>query len=146
MSTDQAIKWWLFSAGAAFAFSCLWGFGMLLLVKKASEGRPLGVNLRQLGAAHLDWLMLALMLGLASGFVRAFELSELPHWIVMGLLLGAWINPLSYVFRAFGVNAFVFSGGALQRASAALGGVSSVAILSAWVGLLIQAWPKLLAG
>jgi hypothetical protein len=52
-------------------------------------------------------------------------------WVLVLMVFGGWINPLAYVFRAFGVNAFQFSGGLLQRFAAALGGVSSAAIVVA---------------
>lgn len=37
-----------------------------------------------------------------------------PTKIVLGtLIIGAWINPLAYVFRAFGINAFAWGGSAI---------------------------------
>ena len=147
MTALQASQLWLMSGALAIVFSCLLGFAMLTLVKRVSEGNPIkSINLRQLGAAHLDWLMLSFMLALASGFVQAFALDEVPRWAVLALVFGAWVNPLSYLFRAFGVNAFVFAGGPLQRLSSALGGISASAIVAGWLGLVFQAWPVFVQG
>lgn len=140
MDSQFAIKVLLMSAAFAMVFSSLIGVGMLFIIKGISEnGAPPKINLRQIGAAHLDWIMLALMLGLAAAFIYFFELSTVPLFAIAALVFGAWVNPLSYVFRAFGVNAFVFAGGPMQRISAALGGISSTGIIIAWVMLIIPA-------
>lgn len=140
MDSQFAIKILLMSAACAMVFSSLIGVGMLFIIKGISEsGAPPKINLRQIGAAHLDWIMLALMLGLAAAFIYFFELSTVPLFAIAALVFGAWVNPLSYVFRAFGVNAFVFAGGPVQRISAALGGISSTGIIIAWVMLIIPA-------
>jgi hypothetical protein len=140
MESQFAIKVLLMSAACAMVFSSLIGVGMLFIIKGISEqGAPPKINLRQIGAAHLDWIMLALMLGLAAAFIHFFELATVPLFAIAALVFGAWVNPLSYVFRAFGVNAFVFAGGPMQRISAALGGLSSTGIIIAWVMLIIPA-------
>ncbi len=98
-----------------------------------------GVNFKQLLAAHLDWVMLGLMQGLAGGLIAAFALS--PATVIVWLMvLGGWLNPLPYVFRAFGINAFALTGPVAQRAAASLGGISSAMIIVAWAALLLAAW------
>lgn len=98
-----------------------------------------GLNFKQIGAAHLDWIMLGLMQGLAAGLIILFSIAP-PAWSVWAMIIGGWLNPLAYVFRAFGVDAFSFAGKPLQRAAAALGGVTSVFIAAAWMVFLVSAW------
>ncbi len=140
MTFELASRLMLMSAALSITFSSLMGFGMLLITKQLHDNpSSVKVNLRQLGAAHLDWLMLSFMLGIAVMFMHVFELKSIDRWIPIVLIAGSWINPVSYVFRAFGVNSFVFAGGLTQRLSAALGGISSVMIVAAWVALIFQA-------
>jgi hypothetical protein len=98
-----------------------------------------GLNFRQLGAAHLDWIMLGLMQAMAAGLIVAFALSPAP-WVVWAIIIGGWLNPLPYVFRAFGIDAFAMAGGPLQRFASGLGAVSSTLILVGWAVLLHAAW------
>lgn len=141
MNAEHASQILVLSAGLAITFSCLLGFAMLgILQRLHDKPRSVKVNLRQIGAAHLDWIMLALMLGLITLYIQVFKLSQVPHWVVWAFVFGAWVNPLSYLFRAFGVNAFVFAGPPLQRLSAALGGISTALVVSAWFGLFWQTW------
>lgn len=98
-----------------------------------------GVNFKHLLSAHLDWVMLGLMQGLAAGLVVAFALAP-AHFVVWALVVGSWLNPLPYLFRAFGINAFSFSGPLAQRMAAGLGAVSSALIIIAWTLLLGSAW------
>ncbi|MCU0882365.1 MAG: hypothetical protein MUF14_06830 [Hyphomonadaceae bacterium] len=98
-----------------------------------------GVNFKQLLAAHLDWVMLGLMQGLAAGLIAVFLLS--PSALIVALMiLGGWLNPLPYLFRAFGINAFALTGSLTQRVAASLGGISSTMIILAWTALLASAW------
>ena len=139
MDMTDAAKLLLFSGAASMLFSTFLGF--LMLVPMQPWGRQLlkGMNFKQFGAAHLDWLMLGLMQGLAGGLVVVFAVDPAPS-AVWAMVLGGWLNPLAYVFRAFGVNAFAFDGSATQRLAAALGLGSSVAIAYAWVSILATCW------
>ncbi|HEV7342463.1 MAG TPA: hypothetical protein VGN68_12575 [Sphingopyxis sp.] len=139
MDTIEIAKLLLFSGAASMLFSTFLGF--LMLVPMQPWGRQLlqGMNFKQFGAAHLDWLMLGLMQGLAGGLVIVFAVEPAPS-AVWAMILGGWLNPLAYVFRAFGVNAFAFGGGATQRLAATLGLGSSVAIAYAWVAILSACW------
>ncbi len=138
----ESAKILLFSGGAAILFSSLIGFLMLIPLQAHENKSTSRINLKHIGAAHLDWIMLGLMQGLAGGLILLFELAP-PLWIVFLMVFGGWANPLPYVFRAFGINAFRFSGGAVQRLAAALGGLSSLSIVTAWLVLLycaVQNW------
>lgn len=139
MDMTDAAKLLLFSGAASMLFSTFLGF--LMLVPMQPWGRQLlkGMNFKQVGAAHLDWLMLGLMQGLAGGLTVVFAVDPAPS-AVWAMVLGGWLNPLAYVFRAFGINAFAFDGGATQRLAAALGLGSSVAIAYAWVSILAACW------
>ncbi len=142
MDTIDSAKLLLFSGATSMLFSTFLGF--LMLVPMQPWGRQLlkGMNFKQFGAAHLDWLMLGLMQGLVGGLITIFAVDPSPA-AVWAMVLGAWLNPLAYVFRAFGVNAFAFEGSAKQRLAAMLGLGSSVAIACAWVSILtacLAAW------
>ncbi len=135
----ETAKLLMFSGATAILFSSLLGFGMRqpLQSKKPKTGR--GVNFKQIGAAHLDWIMLGLMQGLAGALIWAFGLNP-PLWAAVALIFGGWANPLPYVFRAFGVDAFVWGGDFVQRSAAALGLLSSLSIVAGWSVLLWTAW------
>jgi hypothetical protein len=128
----------VFSGAAAIAFSSLLGLAMLVPLQGWGQKFGRGLNMKQIGAAHLDLIMLGLMQGLAGGMIGVFSL-DVPAAAVWAMIFGAWANPAPYVFRAFGVNAFAFGGGPVQRAAAALGLTSSLAILSAWTVILLGA-------
>lgn len=110
MTTIEATRILIFSGGLAILMSSLMGVAMLIPMQSWGQKLIKNINYKQLGAAHLDWLMLGLMQGLAGGAIAAFELSP-SFTIVWALVFGGWANPLPYVFRAFGVNAFAFEGG-----------------------------------
>lgn len=129
----------VFSGALAILVSSLLGFAMLIPMQPWGRKWVKGLNFRQIGAAHLDWIMLGLMQGLAGGVILLFGLNP-SSWSVWAMVVGAWLNPLAYVFRAFGVDAFSFAGAPQQRAAAALGGASSTAIAFAWFAILSAAW------
>lgn len=139
MITFDAARLLVFSGAFAILVSSLLGFAMLIPLQPWGRSWAAGLNFKQIGAAHLDWIMLGLMQGLAGGLIFLFGLSP-PAWVVWFMIVGGWLNPLPYVFRAFGVNAFAFDGGMIQRISAALGGLSSTMIAVAWLALLTSAW------
>ncbi len=133
----------VFSGALSIFASSLIGFAMLVPMQPWGRRWAKGLNFRQIGAAHLDWIMLGLMQGLAAGLILLFGLTP-PAWSIWAMIIGGWLNPLAYVFRAFGVDAFSFSGKRLQRAAAALGGITSTLIAAAWIVYLylaIEAWP-----
>lgn len=118
--------------------SCI--LGLLLLASMQPWGRELSRWVKQpraLVAAHLDWIMLALLQFATSFTVERFTDPEASTSLMAALLLlGGWLNPVPYIARALGVNAFVLGGGRLQRTFAVLGLVSVTALLVGW-GLLI---------
>jgi hypothetical protein len=56
------------------------------------------------------------------------------------LVFGGWVNPLPYLVRGFGIDAFVFAGPPVQRAAASVAAVSVAAIIAAWV-LILHGFP-----
>jgi len=112
-------------------------FGVLMLVPMQPWGRALRsrVNAKALLATHLDWLMLAFMqLGASFIFSRwPATADERTAWM---LVFGGWVNPLPYLVRGFGIDAFVFAGPPSQRAAALVAAVSVVAIIAAWASIL----------
>jgi hypothetical protein len=139
MTTIDATRLLIFSGGLAILMSSLMGVAMLIPMQSWGQKLIKNINYKQIGAAHLDWLMLGLMQGLAGAAIMAFALSP-SAGAVWALVFGGWANPMPYVFRAFGVNAFAFEGGAVQRSAAALGGLSSAAIIYGWFQILTACW------
>ncbi|NOX51638.1 MAG: hypothetical protein GXP16_14060 [Gammaproteobacteria bacterium] len=131
METILATKWLVASGCFAIFLSSLLGVVMLIPLQKPRQPTGTGVNFKQIGAAHIDWIMLGLMSTAAGGLIYLFDLT-LPFYVIGFMIFGAWINPLSYVWRAFGINAFQFAGGPRQRLASFLSGFSSVAIILAW--------------
>lgn len=132
MTSLESAKFLALSGSISIFFSAWIGVIMLFPRRPdpGSSAAP-GVNFKQIGAAHLDWIMLGLMQGLAGLLILLFAVTPAPYVLWM-MAFGAWLNPLPYVVRAFGINAFVFAGGPLQRSAATLGGLSSTAILASW--------------
>jgi hypothetical protein len=127
------------SAALQMVFAIVVGF--LMLIPMQPWGRGLGRLLprpRELGSAHLDWIVLAL-----AQFAAAFALQTFPvagvHLCAWLLVIGGWLNPLPYVFRGYGVNAFVLGGPSSQRAASLVALSSSLALAGGW-GLLAYAW------
>lgn len=127
------------AGGAAVLFSSL--LGLAMLVPRQPWGTALAPYMppKAFGPAHLDWIMLGLMLGLAAGVVTLTDTAVPRVWVAM-MVAGAWLNPLPYLFRAFGVDAFVLAGALPQRAAASLGLSSSLLLVSGWSWLLLIAW------
>lgn len=142
MITKEAVKLLVFSGGSAILFSSILGLFMLIPMQKdpsKENTTPSTIIFKHIGAAHIDWIMLGLMLGLAAALIQIFELTTEPFAVVC-LIFGAWMNPLPYVFRAFGINAFRFGGSIVQRLAATLGITSSLAIVFGWIHILLAAW------
>lgn len=135
----EATRLLIFSGGLSILFASLLGSVMLIPLQPWGKGAFKGVNFKQLLAAHLDWVMLGLMQGLAGGLIAVFGLNP-SVYVVWAMVLGGWLNPLPYLFRAFGINAFALTGSLTQRLAAALGGISATMIIIAWFALLGAAW------
>ena len=131
----HAVRYLVAAGAAGVVFSSLVGFGMLIPMQPWGKGILGRVKLKPIGSAHLDWIILGLMLGLAAGVVAAFELQP-PRLAVGALIAGAWANPLPYVFRAVGIDAFSLAGPPIQRIAASLGLASSLSLLGGWLILL----------
>lgn len=132
----QLLEW---NAGVQIAFSSL--FGWLLLVPRQPWGEGLKrLRAKAFTAAHLDWLLLAFM-----QFGASYTLARhtVPHagWVAVALVIGGWLNPVPYVMRGLGVDAFAMAGGPVQRASAALSAASSLLITASWITIAIETLP-----
>jgi hypothetical protein len=126
------------NGAAQIAFSSLMGW--LMLVPRQPWGKRFTqLRSRDFTAAHLDWLMLAFM-QLGASYLMTRHGFAHARWIAYALVFGGWVNPVPYVLRAFGINAFSLSGDAKQRASAALSGLSSLLITGAWIAIVIDWW------
>ncbi len=130
---------WLLALNAALQIIVSSSLGFAMLVPMQPWGRRIRLlaDRKSLLAAHLDWLMLAFM-----QFGAAFVLSRWPlpsGSLIAGLLIfGGWVNPVPYLLRGMGIDAFVFAGGAKQRVAAMVSGISAASILVAWVVLAIE--------
>lgn len=140
LSTQFAAQVLVLSAGMAILWSSV--LGLFMMAPHIELARRLNatkrINFRHLLSAHLDWLMLAFMQTTAAVLIFVFQL-EPPIWIVLGLIFGGWMNAVPYFLRAFGVNAFVWGGGLIQKTANFLGGVSVLLLILTWGGLLIRA-------
>jgi hypothetical protein len=136
MAPEQLLAW---NGGAQLAFSSLLGWAMLI-PRQPWGRRWQRLHSRDITAAHLDWMMLAFM-----QFGASYSMTRQPlahvQWIAIALVIGGWLNPVPYALRAFGINAFAFSGDWKQRLSAAISGVSSLLITAGWVTIVVEAWP-----
>jgi hypothetical protein len=131
-----------FNGGLQILFSSL--FGVFMLVPMQPWGRRLvpKVNMKSLLAAHIDWIMLAFM-QFAAAFIMRGWAATTSLTVACLLVAGGWVNPIPYLLRGWGIDAFVFGGPAKQRISAAISGASSAAIITAWGALLVRFWPLL---
>jgi hypothetical protein len=136
MSAAQLLSW---NAGAQIAFASLLGWAML--VPRQPWGRRWKVLAsRDVTEAHLDWMMLAFMQFGASYSMAGRSLAH-GQWIAGALIAGGWLNPIPYGLRAFGINAFAFTGDWKQRTSAAISGISSLLITASWIAIVVESWP-----
>jgi hypothetical protein len=125
------------SAVLQVAWSILLGWSMLL--PRQPWGRRFQRLLhRGVTVAHVDWVVLALV-QFAAAYALSLRPSPYESLIAMGVAFGGWVNPVPYFLRAFGVDAFSFSGGPMQRVASALGLLSVVALTVGWFSL-VQAW------
>lgn len=129
------------NGSAQILVSSLLGVFMLIPQQPWARGRP-RFNAKALLAVHLDLLMLAFM-QFAAAFVLSRWLFVYGPAIAWLLVFGGWVNPSPYLFRGFGINAFVLGGPWPQRLAAGLGGVSVLAILTAWTMILAALFPLL---
>lgn len=128
------------SASAQMTFVCLLGWVMLVPRQFGTAAGALrALSKRDFTAAHVDWVLLALA---QLGAALLLTQHPIPHarWVAAALVFGGWLNPVPYVLRAFGVNAFRFGGDRWQRLSAALAGTSSLALTGAWLTLFVEVW------
>lgn len=129
------------NAVTQFAVSSLLGFAMLL-PRQPWFRYQWSIRQKELLAAHLDWIMLGLVQGVAAVALGMIQYPGVA-WqrAVVGLLLfGGWINPVPYLLRGMGIDAFVLAGSRVQRLSALLSGTSSMALLVAFVMLAVRLW------
>ncbi|MBK7859450.1 MAG: hypothetical protein IPJ65_12665 [Archangiaceae bacterium] len=127
-----------FNAAAQIAFSSLLGWAMLVPMQPwGARFAPRAALRPALRSAHLDWLMLAFMQFGAAYLLDRWPVTHAPAVAAL-LVFGGWLNPVPYVMRGFGVDAFSFSGGWKQKLSAGLSGISSLAITAAWLLVLAE--------
>jgi hypothetical protein len=126
----------LTNAVAQVLVACLLGWYMLVPLQPWGT-RFKTLPMKALLAAHLDFILLALTQLLAAAVEREAGLPS-PRLVTGLLILGGWLNPLPYLFRGAGVDAFVLAGPTRQRLAAGLAGFSSVCLTVAWALVLIH--------
>ena len=124
-----------YNAGLQIFVSSL--LGSLMLIPMQPWGKRLRphIDFKALLSTHLDWLMLAFMQGVAT-FIFVHWPETKSRGVAIALVFGGWTNPVSYLLRGFGVNAFAFAGPPVQRVSAAIVGLSAACIITAWATIL----------
>ncbi len=128
----------LLATSGFLQIACASLLGMWMLVRMQPWGAARGgrAGLKDLGAAHVDLILLGLLEIAAAWALQAFVIAD-ASWIAVLLVLGGWLNPVPYVARAHGINAFVLGGGRTQRAFALLGLASSLALTAGIGGLVV---------
>ncbi|MEO1337963.1 MAG: hypothetical protein AAFV29_20130, partial [Myxococcota bacterium] len=92
MTQQDAARTLVLCGGLAMTWSTIVGFLMLVPMQPWAQGIIPNFNIKHMGAAHLDWIVLALMLGLAAGVIVYFDLQPTTAAII-ALCTGAWLNP-----------------------------------------------------
>lgn len=129
-----------FNGSAQILVSSLLGLYMLVLMQPwARTLAARSPKWRDLLSAHLDWIMLALMQLAAAFLLGRFAVphSRLIAWL---LVFGGWANPVPYLVRGLGINAFVLGGPWKQRVAASLGLASVLALLLGWALVASGLW------
>ncbi len=125
------------NAAAQVLVASLLGWWMLVPLQPWGKRFAGLVSGKALLAAHLDWILLALMQGLAA-VIHHFHPLEAEGPLTGALIAGGWLNAVPYLFRGVGVDAFVFAGSVRQRLATTLSGVSSFALTAAWAHICWQ--------
>lgn len=124
-----------YNAGLQILVSSLLGSLMLIPMQPWGKRVRAHIDFKALLSTHLDWLMLAFMqFGAAFIFLHWPETKS--RTVALLLVFGGWVNPLSYLARGFGVNAFAFAGPPVQRIAATIVGISAVCIITGWAMIL----------
>lgn len=137
---DDAVFLLAFNGGLQVLVSSLLGSLMLLPMQPWGNGLRDRIRNKVLLPVHLDLYMLAFM-----QWGAAFLMTRYPQVastaVAWALIFGGWTNPMPYLVRGFGINAFALAGPTKQRIAASIAGLSVLAILWAWSSLLVAMWP-----
>lgn len=134
---SHQVKALVVSGAVEILVSCLLGLVMLIMMQPWGAGLARrGPKLRDLGSVHLDLLMLAFLQFAAAFLLHGFGLSIHPALLGM-LMAGCWLNPMPYLARGYGINAFVLGGPPRQVALALVGLASVVALTVSWGAMVI---------
>lgn len=126
------------NAALQIAFSSALGFAMLIPLQPWGQRAGKLLRSRLMTAAHLDWFMLAFMQVTAAFLLDRWPVDAPVAAAVAALLVaGGWLNPVPYVLKAAGIDAFVWAGPPRQKIAASVAGLSSLAILVAWIVLIV---------
>lgn len=127
----------MLSAALELIVSCLLGYLILVPMQPWAQGlRERWPPARAVMSVHLDLVMLALM-QVAAAFGITVAAGTHDRLVAVLLVASGWANVTPYLWRAFGVNAFVLAGGPLQRFAAFTSLLSTVALTGGWVILLV---------
>ncbi len=129
----------LLVANAAFQVlaASLLGVVMLIPMQPWAKALKMKLDFKSMLSTHLDWLMLAFMQWGAAAVMNLWPETQ-ATWVSWLLVFGGWMNVAPYVFRGFGINAFVLGGGKKQLAAAGLSGLSSLSLIIAWSRLVFK--------
>jgi hypothetical protein len=137
--SEHAAALLAYNAALQILVSSVFGVGMLVPMQPWGRALRAHLNAKALLAAHLDWLMLAFMqLGAAFVFTRWPVTARIE--VAWMLVFGGWANPLPYLLRGFGIDAFAMAGPPVQRVAAGFAGISVLAIIAAW-SLILHRFP-----
>jgi len=144
-NNDRIVSILIFNASIQIFVSTALGFIMLIPLQPWGGFSKLYLpSMHALLAVHLDWYMLAFL-----EFACAFMFNMYPSissWnVALLLMFGGWVNPMAYLLRGYGINAFVFGGGPIQLIASSVSGISVVSILVGWSVLLYRFYKHVIA-
>ena len=138
------VSFLLFNASIQILVSTILGFIMLIPMQPWGEfTKPYLPSMHAFLAVHLDWYMLAFL-----EFCMAFIYNTYPclecKTSTLLLIFGGWINPMAYLLRSYGINAFVLGGDWLKLISASISLISAICILICWSLLIYRFYVRII--
>jgi hypothetical protein len=109
--------------------------GFIMLIPMQPWGQDMGSyfpSMHAMLAVHLDWYMLAFM-EFSCAVLFIFHPSIASSNISRALMFGGWVNPMAYLLRDIGIDAFVIGGDIRQMTAALISGLSATCILVSWI-------------
>lgn len=122
-------------------FTTLLGWLMLLTHQPWAKDNALVKRLRSkdVTSAHVDWVILALLQAASAVVLERVRVPD-PRTVAWCLVYSSWAAPLTYFFKAFGINGFRATGKPNFESLVGLVGFAATSSFTyAWV-MVVKAW------